>query len=210
VLLASRKSWPTRQRFPSIFQSGPGGRFFVGVFFDAWRFRGITGYGIFRARRPARSRYTPGVPNASHFGGTPRSSWPFSSTIPTIHYLCYRLAPKPSAVCLNLPSCSRAPAGSPRSVANRKSAVSLPLSARTCDGRFSRTADSYPGYYRLLASPVVSWESGCILRRTSAPKKGARQGFSWLATDRGHPAGARRSDVKFRHSPNGLGATQKK
>src|SRR5210317_2339028 len=37
--------------------------------------------------RPARSRYTPGVPNSSHFGGTPRSSWPFSSITPTIHYL---------------------------------------------------------------------------------------------------------------------------
>src|SRR5210317_2383216 len=37
--------------------------------------------------RPARSRSTPGVPNPSHFGGTPRSSWPFSSTSPNIHYL---------------------------------------------------------------------------------------------------------------------------
>ena len=32
--------------------------------------------------RPARSRYTPGVPNPSHFGGTPRSSWPCSSITP--------------------------------------------------------------------------------------------------------------------------------
>ena len=75
--------------------------------------------------RPARSRYTPGVPNPSHFGGTPRSSWPCSSISPNIHYLYYRLAPKPSAACLNMPSCTRAPAGCPRSVANRKSAVSL-------------------------------------------------------------------------------------
>ena len=44
---------------------------------------------------------------------------------PTIHYLYYLLAPKPSAVCLNMPSCTRAPAEYPRSVANRKSAVSL-------------------------------------------------------------------------------------
>jgi len=160
--------------------------------------------------RPARSRYTPGVPNPSHFGGTPRSSWPCSSTCPTIHYLYCRPAPKPSAACLNLPSCTRAPAGSPRSVANRKSVVSLPSSARTCDGKFSRTADSYPGGYTIAARPVVSWESGCILRRKSAPRKGARQGFFWLATDRGYPAGARRSDVKFRHSPNGLGAAQEK
>ena len=35
----------------------------------------------------------------------------------------------------------------------------LPI-ARTCDGKFSRTADSYPEHYRLAASPVVSWESG--------------------------------------------------
>ena len=75
--------------------------------------------------RPARSRYTPGVPNPSHFGGTPRSSWPCFSISPNIHYLYYRLALKPSAACLNLPSCTRAPAGCPRSVANRKSAVSL-------------------------------------------------------------------------------------
>ena len=160
--------------------------------------------------RPARSRYTPGVPNPSHFGGTPRSSWPPSIIFPVIHYLYYGLAPKPSAVCLNLPSCTRAPAGFPRSVANRKSAVSLPSSARTCDGRFSRTADSYPWHYRLAASPMVSWERGCISRRKSAPRKGARQCFIWLASDRGNPAGARRSDVKFSHSPNGIGATQKK
>ena len=32
--------------------------------------------------RPARSRYTPGVPKTSHFGGTPGSSWPFSSISP--------------------------------------------------------------------------------------------------------------------------------
>ena len=160
--------------------------------------------------RPARSRYTPGVPNSSHFGGTPRSSWPCFSISPTIHYLYYRPAPKPSAACLNLPSCTRAPAGYPRSVANRKSAVSLPSSARTCDGKFSRTADSYPARYRVVSSAVVRWESGCISRRTAAPRKGARQCFFWLATDRGHPAGARRSDVKFRHSPNGLGTTQKK
>ena len=160
--------------------------------------------------RPARSRYTPGVPNPSHFGGTPRSSWPLSNITPSSHYLYYGLAPKPSAACLNMPSGTRAPAGYPRSVANRKSIVSLPPSARTCDGKFSRTADSYPGGYTIAVSPVMSWESGCILRRKSAPRKGARQGFIWLATDRGHPAGARRSDVKFRHSPNGLGATQKK
>ena len=152
----------------------------------------------------------PCVPNPSHFVGTPGPSWPCSSISPNIHYLYYRLAPKPSAACLNMPSCTRAPAGSPRSVANRKSAVSLPSSARTCDGKFSRTADSYPGHHRLAASPVVSCESGCISRRKSAPRKGARQGFIWLATDRGYPAGARRSDVKFRHSPNGLGTTQKK
>ena len=160
--------------------------------------------------RPARSRYTPGVPNPSHFGGTPRSSWPFFSMTPSIHYLYYRLAPKPSAVCLNMPSCTRAPAGYPRSVANRKSAVSRLPSARTCDGTFSRTADSYPGGYRISVSSVLSWESGCISRRKSAPREGARQCFSWLATDRGHSAGARRSDVKFRHSPNALGTTQKK
>ena len=80
---------------------------------------------MFSARRPTRSRCTPGVPNPSHFGGTPGSSWPCSSISPNIHYLYYRLAPKPSAVCLNMPSCTRAPAGCPRSVANRKSAVSL-------------------------------------------------------------------------------------
>ena len=81
---------------------------------------GAVGFGIFTAMRPARSRYTPGAPNPSHFGGTPRSSWPPSITSPTVHYLYYRLAPKPSAVCLNMPSCTRAPAGCPRSVANRK------------------------------------------------------------------------------------------
>ena len=70
--------------------------------------------------RPARSRYTPGAPKPSHFGGTPRSSWPCSGISPTIHYLYYRLARKPSAVRLNMPSCTRAPAGSLRSVANRK------------------------------------------------------------------------------------------
>ena len=75
--------------------------------------------------RPTRSRCTPGVPKTSHFGGTPGSSWPPSSISPTIHYLYHPLAPKPSAACLNLPSCTRAPAGFPRSVANRKSAVSL-------------------------------------------------------------------------------------
>ena len=75
------------------------------------------------------SQLDPDVPpafrNPSHFGGTPGSSWPCFSISPKIHYLYYRLALKPSAACLNLPSCTRAPAGYPRSVANRKSAVSL-------------------------------------------------------------------------------------
>ncbi len=66
----------------------------------------------------------------------------------------YRLAPKPAAVRLNLPSCTRAPAGSPRSVANRKSAVSLPLSARTCDGKFTHTVDFYPARYKFSSSPT--------------------------------------------------------
>jgi len=138
---------------------------------------------IFSAMRPARSRYTPGVPNSSHFGGTPRSSWPFSSTSPNIHYLSYRSAPKPSAVCLNMPSCTRAPAGYPRSVANRKSAVSLFPSARTCDGRFSRTADSDPARYKFSSSPMVSWESGCISRRISAPSEWRETGL-FLARNR--------------------------
>jgi len=62
------------------------------VFFGLSHSGGTVGYKKFSAiMRPARSRYTPGVPNPSHFGGTPRSSWPSSSITPTIHYLVLSL-----------------------------------------------------------------------------------------------------------------------
>ena len=79
-----------------------------------------------RARRPTLSRYTPVRSEPTVTSGVYRDrAGPLSASPQPSTTYCYRQAPKPSAACLNVPSCTRAPAGYPRSVANRKSAVSL-------------------------------------------------------------------------------------